>query len=284
MKILIAGSSGFVGKSLVQRLSKNYEVYGLSRRESPTTHYRLDVTDQNLKGLLDNINPDILIHSVKLPKSVDYYETNKQEAENTEIRGTTNLVEWAVKRKRKLILISTDYVYEGKTNNYNEESETKPVNYYGELKLKTENIVSNNLEDYLILRPTVIFGYVPNDSNFLMQILNAKERRKIPYDQISNPTDINVLADYMQFLIEKDARGLFVTTGPESVNRYDFTLMIADIFSLDKSLFMPVSTQELGQTAKRPLNNGTDSSKIRNYLNYDCPSVYNSLKKIKESI
>lgn len=284
MKILITGSSGFVGKSLVQRLSKNYEVYGLSRTESPTTHYKFDVSAPNIKDLLSHINPDILIHSVKLPKSVDYYETNRKEAENTEIRGTENLVAWALQNKNKFILMSTDYVYEGKTNNYNEESETKPVNYYGELKLKTENIVRNSLEDYLILRPTVIYGYIPGDFNFLMQILNTKEKRKIPFDQVSNPTDISLLEDYIKYLIEKDARGLFVATGPESINRYDFTLMIAEIFEMDKTLFMPVSTQELGQIAKRPLNNGTDSSRIRNYLNYDCPSVYTSLKKIKESM
>ncbi len=284
MKILITGSSGFVSRSMVQELRKDHEVYGLSRRESPTTDYQIDITNNNITPLLSSIAPDILIHSVKLPKSVDYYETNRKEAENTEIKGTTNLVNWASQNKKKFILMSTDYVYEGKTNNYNEESETKPVNYYGELKLKTENIVRNSLEDYLILRPTVIYGYIPGDFNFLMQILNTKEKRKIPHDQISNPTDINILADYTKYLIEKDARGLFVATGPESINRYDFTLMIAEIFNINSSLFMPVSTQELGQTAKRPLNNGTDSSRIRNYLNYDCPSIYTSLKKIKESI
>lgn len=284
MKILVTGSSGFVGKSLVRGLSKNYEVCGLSRRESDTTHFRADITSPDIKNLLNNINPDLLIHSVKLPKSVDYYEFNREEARNTEIGGTTNLVDWSRERKIKLILISTDYVYEGKTNNYREDSETKPVNYYGELKLQIERIVSNNLENYIILRPTVIFGYVPDDSNFLMQILNTKEKKRIPYDQISNPTDINVFADYTQSLIEKNATGLFVAAGPESINRYDFTLMIADIFSLDKALFMPVSTQELSQIAKRPLNNGTDSSRIRNYLNYSCPSLYESLQRIKRSI
>lgn len=283
MKILIAGSSGFVGKSLVNHLSNKYEVYGLSRRESPTTHYKFDVVNPQIKKLLNDINPDIMIHTMKLPKSIDYYETNKEEGINTEIIGTRNLVDWVVERNRKFIFMSTDYVYEGKTNNYNEESETKPVNYYGELKLQAEKIVQENIKNYTILRPTVVFGHTLDSNNFLMDILNAKEKKKIVCDQISNPTDMKVLADYVEGVIEKDVRELFVATGPESISRFDFTMMIAEIFNLNKDLFQKVSTAELGQIAKRPLNNGTDSSKIRSYLNYDCSSLYESLNRIKRA-
>ncbi len=286
MRIAVIGSSGFVGKNLVERFReswKKYDVYGISTKDSDTTRVTGDIRNKEIKNLLDNINPNIVIHSAKLRGGVDYYENHREEAEKVEIDGTRNLAEWAKKNNKKFILLSTDYVYEGKTNNYDEESETKPVNFYGEMKLKTEEIVKDNLENYVILRPTVIFGYVLGDTNFLMQVvLNTKERRKIPYDQISNPTDINVLMDYTEKFIERDIRGLFVATGPETINRYDFTMQIADVFNLDKSLFEPVRTKELGQIANRPLNNGTNSLKIRNYLNYKCPSLHESLIRIRE--
>src|SRR3989344_206858 len=281
MNIAIIGSSGFVGMNLFYKLAKKHKVYGISRTKSATTTNQADITHKEIGDLLSRIKPDIIIHSAKLREGADYYETHKEEAERVEIRGAMNLVEWTAKYNKKFILISTDYVYEGKTNNYDESSETRPVNFYGLLKLKLEEIVSQNVKDYAILRPTVIFGYLPGDTNFLMQIINAKEKRRIPHDQISNPTDIRILCDYVDGVIKKEAKGLYVATGEESLSRYEFTQKIAKVFNKDMGLFQPVSTEELNPIAKRPLKNRTDSSKIRNYLNYNCPRISDSLISIK---
>ncbi len=283
MKLAILGSSGFVGSCLFNRFNEKYELSGISLNPHDCTTNICDIRNKrDLEQALGNINPDVIIDSVKLRKSVDYYEKNREEAFSLHVSGIRNIAQWAREREKKLIYISTDYVYPGETNNYNEYSETKPLNYYGELKLQAEKIVKENVLNHAILRSTVIFDYLPGDVNFLMQILNTREKRKVPYDQISNPTAINVLADYVKGIIEKDGRGLFVATGKESINRLEFSLMIADIFNLDKDLFVGVQTSELGQIAKRPLNSATDSSKIRNYLNYECPTLRDSLKEMKK--
>ncbi len=286
MKILITGSAGFVGKNIFNYLKKEHEIYGLSRRLGSTTTHQCDITKKDeINNVLGSVKPDIIVHSAALT-NVDFCEEHKEEAWTTNVQGTLNLVKWSFINKKKIIYISTDYVYAGETNNYKEDSETKPVNFYGESKLAAEKVVSI-LQNYLILRPTVIFGYDPEGNNFFMQLLNLKEKKKIVDDQINNPIDVKVLCDYVKLAIDKDLSGKFVATGPETMNRYTFALLIAEVFNLDKKLFILTKTSDLGQKAPRPLNNGTNSSKLRSVLEYNCPSLKESLenhKKIMEKI
>lgn len=282
MKILITGSAGFVGKNIFHYLSSLHEVFGVSRRTGETTTYQGDITKDEIFNILDKINPNVIIHSAALT-NVDYSEEHLEETWLQNVAGTWNLISWCEKNKKKMIYISTDYVYPGKINNYDEESELEPVNVYGKTKLAAEYLVKN-LPNFAILRPTVIFGYDKLGTNFLMQMLNLKESRKICDDQISNPTDIGVLCEYVKRIINQDIRGLFVATGPETIDRYKFALLIADVFGLDKKLILKVKTSDLNQKAKRPLNNGTNSSKIQEVLNYNCPTLRESLEKIKSTL
>jgi dTDP-4-dehydrorhamnose reductase len=168
-KVCIIGSAGFVGKNLFKALSDNYSVFGMDIKESETTTHTIERIDSSTKSFLNSINPDILIDCKKLPKSVDYYELNRDEAINTDLIGTIVLKDWADAKKKKMIYVSSDYVYPGETNDYDEKSEVNPVNFYGQLRVKSESIVSD-LANHVILRPTVIFGYDPGGMNFLMQM------------------------------------------------------------------------------------------------------------------
>ncbi len=282
MKILITGSAGFVGKNLFSSLNKNYEVYGISRRASTTTTHQADITSLKIFEILDIINPNIIMHCAAL-SNVDFCEEHRAEAIMTNIIGTHNIVSWAAMHHAKIIYISSDYVYAGETDGYNEESETKPVNFYGEIKLISEKLVSE-ISGSVILRPTVVFGYDIGGNNFLMQMLSLKEKRKIPRDQWSNPTDVRILCDYVREAIIKNIEGTYVATGPETLDRYSFALLIADVFGINKELLQPVVTETLHQKAKRPLHNGTDSSRIRSLISYSCPSVRTSLEDIKKKL
>jgi len=279
MKILITGSAGFLGKNLFNALKKSYEVYGIDRNESEQTTFKTELNSDDLKQILNKINPAIIIHCAALT-NVDFCEENSEEAEKANVKSTENLVNWAKQNHKKIIFISTDYVYSGETGDYNEDSETNPINVYGKTKLKSENLVSS-LENYVILRTSTIFGYDPG-RNFLMQLLNLKEKRKIPADQISNPTDVKVLVDYIEKIIENNITGLFIATGQEPMSRKEFTLLISEVFNLNKDLFEFVLTKELKQIAKRPLNNSVNSEKLRKLLSYSCPNVKQSLINIKQ--
>ena len=282
VKILVTGSAGFLGKNIFNQLKDKHQVYGISRRTSQTTTHPMDITNLDMEQLLNKLNPDIIVHTAALT-GVDYCESHKEEAWKINVLGTENLVTWCKNNNKKIIYISTDYVYPGILNNYDETSEVNPVSVYGITKLEAERKVQT-LKNWTILRPTVIFGYDFGGNNFLMQMLALKEKRKIPFDQIRNPTDVKVLCKQIDKIIDSKIEGLFIATGPETIDRYKFALLIAKIFNLDKNLLESTSTAEFNQIAKRPLNNGTNSSKIRSILNYKCPTLHQSLEAIKNQI
>ncbi len=282
VRILITGSAGFLGKNLFSYLKSKHTLYGISRRLSETTTHQVDLTSPNIENVIDIINPEIIIHTAALT-SVDYCENYPEEAHKFNVLATEKIVNWCKKNNKKIIYISTDYVYPGTSNHYNENSETGSINIYGKTKLEAELLIQS-LTNWCILRPTVIFGYDLGGNNFLMQILSLTEKRKIPFDQISNPTDVKVLCEYIGRIIDSNISGLYVATGIDQLNRYDFALLITKIFGLDKNLLEKTSTSSLNQSAKRPLNNGTDSSRLRDILKYKCPTIEESLITIRSQL
>ena len=286
MKILITGSSGFLDKNLYERLKRQNKIVGVDKNKSEFTDYLIDLADtKETEGLIKIVTPDIIIHTAAL-SNVDYCETHREEAYNANIQVTKNLIDGLENQKAKFIFISSDYVYDGIRGNFNEESKPNPLNYYGKTKLEAEEIVKR-YKNYLIIRPTVMFGWDEGGKNFFMQLFqNQKEKKlmKVPIDQYSNPTYVNLLVEIIYKSILKNLTGTFIATGPETINRYDFGLKISNVLDFDKKLILPVKTKDLGQIAQRPLNCGTCSSKIKKALKMRFPSLEESLINLKLSI
>lgn len=279
MKILITGSAGFLGKNLVRKLKERYEVTGIDRNKSEWTDREIDLTDKKaVRKAVEEIKPDVIIHTAALT-NVEYCETHREEARAINVGGTSNLVDSIRGAGMKFIFISSDYVYDGKKGDFDEESPTRPISWYGQNKLDAERIIQM-FKDYLILRSSVIFGWDPGGKNFFMQLCENQKNKKemrVPIDQISNPTYIELIKEIITRSIEKNLQGIFIATGPESMTRYDFALKIADVCGFKKNLIIPVQTKELGQAAKRPLNCGVKIKKLENALGMKFPSLSESL-------
>jgi len=285
MKILIAGSAGFLGKNLYKRLGIEHEIIGIDKNNGEYVDYSIDITDEEkIRNIIKEIGPDIIIDTAAI-SSVDYCESNQKETYNINVNSVKNLIN-GLDDNVKFIFISSDYVYDGIKGDFDEESLTNPINYYGKMKREAELIVREH-KNHLILRPTVVFGIDEGGKNFFMQLLENQKEKKlmmVPADQYSNPIYINLLVEIINKSISKDLTGTFITTGPETINRYDFALKICKIFNFDESLIKSVQTKDLKQVASRPLNCGTNSSKIRKSLEMEFPSLEESLLDLKNSL
>ena len=87
---------------------------------------------------------DIVIH-LAAEKTLIKCQENKKEAYEINYISSINLYEIAKKNKSKFIFISSDQVFDGKKGNYRENDKCSPINYYGELKTKVEEMVSIEL-------------------------------------------------------------------------------------------------------------------------------------------
>ena len=108
-------------------------------------------------------------------------------------------------------------------------------------------------------------------------------------DQISNPTYVSHLVEIIFLCIILNTEGIYHYGSDDFLSRYEFAMIIAEVFGFDKSLISPIDTNSLfkklkSYNAKRPLNSGLKVDKIERELNISTYSTEYSLKKIQAII
>lgn len=289
MSILIIGASGFVGSLLYEILTREDKVVGTfypRQLEVKGLKY-LDITDRkSVEALIKEIKPAVIILTAALTY-VEYCEDHPKEAFEINVLGTTNVALMAKEINAKLVFFSTEYVFDGKAGPYSEEDQPNPISYYGKTKLEGEKVIRDNLGDYLIIRTTVVYGYEKDGKNFIMQLIQKNKAgliMNVPVDQYGSPTFRDNLVEATIELIQKDKRGIYNVVGCEVINRFDFSILSAEILGLDKNLIIPKTTIELGQKAPRPLKAGLKIDKIRQEIDIKLLSPKEGLEILKTQL
>ncbi|MBU4502854.1 MAG: SDR family oxidoreductase [Nanoarchaeota archaeon] len=243
-KVLITGVRSSLGGKIAKQFSQDYEIIATNRTPMPDT-VQLDITNkEQVKQVLEKYSPDILIHNAALT-SPGYCEQNKGEAILVNVEGTKNLIEHF--KGKKIIYISTHWIFDGKKGNYTEEDIPNPLNHYGLTKLKSEELVKNSDIEFLIARVSALYGYNSElDSKkfvlWLIDSLKNKNKVKLFTDHITNPTLINDIASALLKL--KDKQGIYHVVSSNSISNYDIGLKICEIFNFDKELMTQVSVDD----------------------------------------
>jgi len=258
-KILIIGGSGRIGSKLFNYFSgKNFKTkftFSENEMSSPSGHH-LDITKKrNTIDLITKINPDVVIHTVALT-DVDLCETNNTLADSIHIDGTKNVIEGCKITKSKLVYVSTSFVFNGKKTQYYEEDAASPSTYYGYTKLKGERLVANSGLPYLILRTDQPYCWTEKwqKVNSPLRVIHTLQSGKILreiMDWYNTPTYVPDFVEATDKLLEYDLTGIFHIVGPDFINRYDFSLKVADVFELNRDMIKPIKSEALKLSAKR---------------------------------
>ena len=279
IKVLVIGGSGFVGSHLMRYFAasgtSSTGVDGL---------IKLDIRDTNqIRRVIGDTNPELVINSSGLT-NVDYCETHPEEA--LEINGTAvgNIADCAEENGSILCHISTDYVFPGSSGNYREEDRSDPVNKYGISKKIGDEMLNGRKN--IILRISTPYGinHSRRKKTFLEFVVsNLMEGKKIRIvtDQFTTPTYVNEISSSTEKLYNARKYGIYHLGAIECLSRYDFSLLVADAFSLDRSLIEKAKTGELNFVARRPLNVCMNCSKIREIMNIS--DIESNLKEIRKN-
>lgn len=288
MKILGTGLTGLVGSRIVELL-KDHKFENISRSAG------VDITDKSsiLKSVKSS-DAQIFLH-LAAKTDVDRCERDKGlgkegEAWKINVEGTRNVADACLQTNKKLIYISTDFVFDGinpPIGGYSEEDTPNPINWYAKTKYEGEKIVQALKTSWIIAR--IAYPYRANfpKLDFFRAILKRlQEGNQIAgvTDQIFTPTFIDDVAFAIDMFIKSNSIGRFHVVGNQSLSPYDAAILIADMFKLDKSKISKTTLAEFfkGRTP-RPFKLALKNDKIEK-LGIKMRTFEEGLKEILKQI
>jgi dTDP-4-dehydrorhamnose reductase len=255
-KILITGSSGFLGQYVLSALPGKFMPVTVNRNSGDFT---TDLKNESaLRNVLNQIDVSAVIH-LAANGNVNDCELNPDESRLINVRATQILVEWANEKQIPFVFTSTDQVFDGSKGNYSENDDAHPVNEYGKQKLEAEKTVL--LHNGIVCRLPLMTGskggyeksFTENLQQGITQVLFTDEWRAVLH--AGQAASGLILA--LQW-----PSGIYHLGGAQRINRYELGMKIADKYPhLDKTLIKPGKQADVNFTAKRPADVSLNSEK-----------------------
>ena len=297
MKILVTGSNGLLGQKLLSLLlSKKNETIGTGlnhdRSGLSSQYYKyvtLDITDEKMVSeVISNHKPDVVINTAAMT-NVDQCESEKDTCIDLNTNAVAHIVKACEANNCFLVHLSTDFIFDGKNGPYKEDDKASPVNFYGESKLKGEQIIISSNIDYAIIRTVIVFGITPNmsRSNIILWVKNSLESGKhiqVVDDQWRTPTLAEDLAMGCYLVAKQKAKGIFNISGEEMLTPLDMAYKTVNYFGLDKSLITRADSSTFSQPAKRPPKTGFIIDKAKSILGYKPHTFDEGIKILDEQL
>jgi dTDP-4-dehydrorhamnose reductase len=269
MRLLVTGTTGQVARALAERGPAHG--VGIALVGRPT----LDLTrPSSVRPAIQASGGDVIVNAAAYT-SVDQAETDPHIADAVNGAGAGFVAEAAAALGIPIIHLSTDYVFDGGSDNpYRETDAVCPLGAYGRSKLAGENAVLAAASDSAILRTAWV--YSPFGRNFVTTMLRLAATREdvsVVGDQHGSPTCAQDVADGIiqvcrNLLAHPDnptLRGVFHMTGAGAATWAEFAKAI---FAFSERRGGPsarvrvITTKEYPTAARRPANSRLDNAKL----------------------
>jgi dTDP-4-dehydrorhamnose reductase len=245
VRVYITGGSGFVGAQVVRVMAAHGAEVAAPR------HSEADVTDARaVRASVVPFAPDAIVHCAILNDFGRLY-TDRRAGWDAYVGATRNLVDASNEAGARMLLVSTDWVFDGTQPGATEDTPPNPINLYGFLKAASELIVTERAVRGSVARIAAVQGSVEaapreQDAGFgyfvaaLVQRLRNGERFGVwesdSINMIATPTLASDAAELMWRILERDLDGTFHCCGGESVDRRTLATRAAQVFELDPTL------------------------------------------------
>ncbi len=281
-KIWITGSNGQLGSEL-SALAKNVSEAAFIY----TDVGELDITDlDQVRNFVVEQQPDFLINCAAYT-AVDRAEEDAYTAFRVNAYGPRNLALACHEASVRMIHLSTDYVFDGKsTCPYTEESRVNPQSVYGHSKLEGEREVLVNDANAIIIRTAWLYSsYGSNFVKTMLRLASERDSVRVVADQCGTPTYARDLAEAILLVVKKTAAnpgfwtpGLYHYSNEGVCTWYDFAMAIMEEAGLSCAV-IPVATAEFPVIANRPAYSVLSKSKFCNTFGFDVPHWRSSLRE-----
>jgi dTDP-4-dehydrorhamnose reductase len=280
MRILITGASGLLGLNTALEAANQHTVFGQVHSNALQTE-AFTVLKANLvkpgavERLLDQTQPDWVIHCAALA-NLEACEQDPDLARELNTAVPRKLAEACQQGGARLLHVSTDAVFDGKTGGYSEEDHPHPLGTYAQTKYQAELAVAAANPDALIARVN-LFGWSLTGRRSLAEFFfnNLSVGKPVMgfTDIYFCPLLVNDTAHLFIKMLMKGLTGLYHVLSSDSLSKYDFGVSIAQKFGFDADLIAPKSVLESSLQAARSPNLTLKVDKLIHDLGETPPTI-----------
>ena len=276
---VLLGARGQLGKTIAADWLQ--PVAGTSIKLHGFDLPELDICQpEQLKERLADLEARVVINAAAYTQ-VDNAESEVEQALQVNRDGTANVAQWAAANDCRLIHISTDFVFDGRSSSvYQPEDTTSPINNYGFSKLEGELAIKRiHPEGSIIIRTSWLYShYQPNFVTTMLRLMSERDRLRVVTDQIGTPTSTHSLANLIRSIISSgDTNGVFHWSDAGVASWYDFAVAIQEEGLANGMLestipIEPIKSSDYPTQAARPAFSVLDKSD--SYERFDIEAVH----------
>ena len=263
-KLLITGSTGFLGSRLALYYKDKYELL-------LPTHSQLNVSrEEAVMAYMEQFQPDIVLHCAALSNTW-YCEQHPDESHRVNVQGTVKIAKACKHIGAKLVFMSSDQVYNGTpvSGPLKEQDVFQPVNVYGRHKLEAEQRALRNNPMSVALRLTWMYD-VPSspmklNSNILVNIQKALDEGttiKAATHEYRGVTNVWEVVRNMEQTLELPG-GIYNYGSGNHIDSYTLFLKVANIMGAKEPSTFILPDEERFSEQTRNLT--MDCSLINNF-------------------
>ncbi|MBV9002099.1 MAG: sugar nucleotide-binding protein [Solirubrobacterales bacterium] len=296
MRIYLTGASGFVGSNLAYVFAHEQDAEVVA-----PGHENVDLTNELVvrRSVLAT-RPDAIVHAA-IWNDPAGLRSDRRRAWDAYVGATRNVVAAGNAIDAHIVLISTDWVYDGTQGPARESDPPNPINTYGFLKACSELVVRETAARGTIARVAGVQGVhraranAPRtqDAGFgylvvsLVEALRAGERFKVwdgpGLNQLATPTLATDAARLVWRALEREVTGVLHCCGAEHVDRVGLARRAAEVFELDADL-IDVAPSPLSGGEPVPRDTRLDAAATARALDVELSALGEMLVRLKAEV
>ncbi|MFH9725769.1 SDR family oxidoreductase [Streptomyces sp. NPDC017254] len=268
LDVLVVGS-GFVGTEIARRLAAEGHSATLASRGRPSVAPEtygarwtaLDATDASACARVVPAVGPIAVVLVHGPSDVTWCEAHPEEAAAAHAAATGNIA--ALPGLDRVVMISTDNVFDGSSPHNVESTPVAPANAYGAAKRNAERLLlSRAAAPATVLRVSLVYGHEPAGGEKWLNFFSSCAHRlargetvEAPDDQWTTPVLVEDVAAVTSMLLAQPGAlpPVLHLGGPDRVSRAEWARVIAASLGVSPELVRAVPRAS-GRYASRPEN------------------------------
>lgn len=296
MKAYVTGAHGFFGSN-VARVFAGHGAALVCPRSS-----EVDVTDgRAVRRSVAAAAPDAIVHCAILNDFARLYR-DRRAARAAYVDATRNVVDAANEAGARVVLVSTDWVFDGTQRGAAEDEPPNPINAYGFLKAASEQVVADRAERGAVARIAGVQGVhharpdTPRRQDagfgyFVASLVDAlgSGRPFTVWDSpdintVATPTLASDAAEAVWAILRRDRDGIHHCCGGEAVSRRQLAQRTVEVFELDAGLLRFGPPELDGLPGPVPFDTSLDATATAAALGLAAPSLTAQLERLRAEL